>query len=223
MIEDKHMKIGGKHHELVRSRGVTKDQWNEVKQKHLDEGAESVEFIPQPEYGGVKGKKLYNIYVRRGDTDEKIGNKVKVDKEKYGKRKVKDMNKPEPPKEQLPDKKQILPLLTKLPSGNWIKVTEEKVDRYIDNILKREVWFAPRKGRDPMTTKEEVIEFLKTGDPLNYGDDWYAVLKMDIPKIPVTPVVKLVKCSCGHTVPSTSVMSTSRGTSCPACYDKMDL
>lgn len=86
IIEDKHLKIGGKHHELVRSRGVTKDQWDEIKQKHLNEGAESVEFIPQPEYGGVSGKKLYNIYVRGKNTDEKIEGKIKADKEKYGKR-----------------------------------------------------------------------------------------------------------------------------------------
>ena len=31
----------------------------------------------------------------------------------------------------------------------------------------------------------------------------------------------LVKCACGHTVPGTRTMSTSRGTSCPACYDQM--
>jgi hypothetical protein len=32
----------------------------------------------------------------------------------------------------------------------------------------------------------------------------------------------VVKCSCGHSVPSILVMSTSRGTSCPDCYDRMD-
>jgi len=87
LIEDKHMKIGGKHHELIRSKGVTKDQWDEVRQKHLDKGAESVEFIPQPEYGGKEGQKLYNIYVRRGDTDQKIEGKIKADKEKFAHRK----------------------------------------------------------------------------------------------------------------------------------------
>ena len=29
------------------------------------------------------------------------------------------------------------------------------------------------------------------------------------------------KCSCGHTVPVLEVMSTSSGTSCPDCYDRM--
>ena len=33
--------------------------------------------------------------------------------------------------------------------------------------------------------------------------------------------VSMVKCSCGHTVSSTMVMSASMGTACPDCYDRM--
>ena len=33
--------------------------------------------------------------------------------------------------------------------------------------------------------------------------------------------VKMVRCDCGHTVPAAQVMTTSRGTSCPDCYDHM--
>ena len=33
--------------------------------------------------------------------------------------------------------------------------------------------------------------------------------------------VQLVKCSCGHSVPLARVMSSSMGTSCPDCYDRM--
>lgn len=113
-------------------------------------------------------------------------------------------------------------LLTKLSNGNWIEVSEEKVALYIPRILEREKWFAPRVGREPMTTKEEVLAFLQTGKTLNYGDDWYAVLKMSLPK-PKAETPTMVICDCGHTVPASSVMSTSRGTSCPDCYDKMDL
>jgi len=35
-----------------------------------------------------------------------------------------------------------------------------------------------------------------------------------------TPV-EMKKCSCGHTIPKTLVMSASMGSSCPDCYDKM--
>jgi hypothetical protein len=33
--------------------------------------------------------------------------------------------------------------------------------------------------------------------------------------------IQYVKCSCGHTVPKSSVMSASMGSSCPDCYDRM--
>ncbi len=33
--------------------------------------------------------------------------------------------------------------------------------------------------------------------------------------------VKLVRCDCGHSVEPALVMSASRGTSCPDCYDRM--
>ena len=33
--------------------------------------------------------------------------------------------------------------------------------------------------------------------------------------------VKMVECDCGCTVPASVVMSTSTGTSCPECYDRM--
>lgn len=38
---------------------------------------------------------------------------------------------------------------------------------------------------------------------------------------PMRQTVESVKCSCGHTVPKNLVMSTSLGTSCQDCYDKM--
>ncbi len=33
--------------------------------------------------------------------------------------------------------------------------------------------------------------------------------------------VEFVKCDCGHVIPSTWVMSASRGSSCPRCYDRL--
>lgn len=36
------------------------------------------------------------------------------------------------------------------------------------------------------------------------------------------PVVEqMVKCTCGHTIAKSSVMSASLGSSCPSCYDRM--
>jgi len=39
--------------------------------------------------------------------------------------------------------------------------------------------------------------------------------------VPVAVQVSMIKCSCGHTVSSTMVMSASMGTACPDCYDRM--
>ena len=35
------------------------------------------------------------------------------------------------------------------------------------------------------------------------------------------PAPELVQCACGHRVPRSQVMSSSMGTSCPDCYDRM--
>jgi hypothetical protein len=43
------------------------------------------------------------------------------------------------------------------------------------------------------------------------------------PTQPTRKPVESVKCSCGHTVPKNLVMSTSLGTSCQDCYDKMSV
>lgn len=40
-----------------------------------------------------------------------------------------------------------------------------------------------------------------------------------MPKVERTP--RMVMCSCGHEVEAELVMSASRGTSCPDCYDRM--
>jgi len=113
-------------------------------------------------------------------------------------------------------------LLKQYSNGMWDSIKPEEEDYYIEAILKRESWFAPRVGREPMTTKEQVMEYLKTGKKLDYDDEWYAVIKIDLPKKPMPPV-EMVKCDCGHTVPKCSVMSTSTGTSCPECYDRMSM
>ena len=34
------------------------------------------------------------------------------------------------------------------------------------------------------------------------------------------PEPEMIRCDCGHSVPRTQVMSASRGTVCPDCYDR---
>ena len=78
-------------------------------------------------------------------------------------------------------------------------------------------------------TRNEVMAALETGKSLrNDAADWYsncrdgeAMERIMAARRAASAPVKMVKCACGHTIPSGSVMSTSGGTSCPDCYDRM--
>ena len=85
-VEDKHLKNQGKEHELIRSRGVTKDQFKTIEEKYKSQGAESVHFVHVPGLEkNQKGENLYNIYVNWGETTQKkISDKKMADKARYG-------------------------------------------------------------------------------------------------------------------------------------------
>jgi hypothetical protein len=107
-------------------------------------------------------------------------------------------------------------------TGKWADVPSEKAERLFDMAIEREAWFAPRKNRTPMTTHAEVAAFLAAGNDLQYGDDWYEVLraKKEGPRA-AQPAVTVVRCDCGHSVQPLSVMHASLGTSCVDCYDRL--
>jgi hypothetical protein len=108
----------------------------------------------------------------------------------------------------------------KLSNGSWID--ENRVDDFVDIILEREPWFAPRVKREPMATRQQVLDFLASGKTINYGSDWYAEVRDADAFAPRQPKqIVEVKCDCGHTVAKSLVMSASLGTSCPDCYDRM--
>ena len=101
-------------------------------------------------------------------------------------------------------------------NGNWADC-QDRMDYFLGLAVK--------------TTKlslEEITAKLETGAVVRIGSGWndeircadaYAA-KLAARRAAATPV-KMVKCSCGHTIPSISVMSTSTGSSCPDCYDRM--
>lgn len=109
---------------------------------------------------------------------------------------------------------------TKLSNGSWINETE--IEKVLDMVINRESWFAPRVKREPMTTRQQVLDFLASGKTINYGDDWYAVVR-DADAFQPRQVKQVIeiKCDCGHTVAKNLVMNASLGTSCPDCYDRM--
>jgi len=70
-------------------------------------------------------------------------------------------------------------------------------------------------------------DMIETPDKrIRYVDNWLTkteaeyneiIARRNAPK----PVIKMIKCMCGHTIPASQVMSSTRGTCCPDCYDRM--
>jgi hypothetical protein len=106
-----------------------------------------------------------------------------------------------------------------LSNGTWVDIDDAQFERLAAKVLEREVWFAPRQNRAPMTTIEEV-KAAAAKTPQRWDTDWYTQIRVK-PAPPAPKAVEMVKCRCGHTVEATLVMNTSRGTSCPDCYDRM--
>ncbi len=107
-----------------------------------------------------------------------------------------------------------------LSNGAWVPASPLQLDTMFARILERETWFAPRQHREPMTTWQQVLQYLATGKELHHDDDWYAVLRLEPAPLPEIQK-RLVRCDCGHTCASTLVMSASLGSACPECYDRM--
>lgn len=55
--------------------------------------------------------------------------------------------------------------------------------------------------------------------PNYFYDHGMAMIRVIGGKKPAQIAMK--KCSCGHTIPTSQVMSASMGSSCPDCYDRM--
>jgi len=108
----------------------------------------------------------------------------------------------------------------------WDETDETRINHFIDMVLAREAWFAPRKNREPMTTREQVLAQLAAGNEQRYDDDWYANIR-DADSIKPRQVRQPDypggrKLGCGCTVYYQSeVMSASMGSSCSSHYDRM--
>jgi hypothetical protein len=77
------------------------------------------------------------------------------------------------------------------------------------------------------TTIDEIKILLTNGHEVAYDETSNYYYTHDMKRIRVRPAPRpqpiMVKCSCGHTIPKTSVMSASMGSSCPNCYDRMSM
>lgn len=99
---------------------------------------------------------------------------------------------------------------------------------FVSMALERETWYAPRVNREPMTTQEQVLDYLRNGKTIRYDNDWYAEIRdgetyerlLAEHKARQKPIAEKL-CDCGHY--SAHPMTTSSGSSCPDCYDRMSL
>lgn len=124
-------------------------------------------------------------------------------------------------------------LQRQLSNGNW--VDDDRVEKFLDMVLAREPWYAQYDNkREPMTTRQQVIDFLATGKTIYYDTDWYAQIRDGEVYERLQAEAKQRRANnqnfsnagwlmdCGHRVHfKAERMQASLGTSCPDCYDRM--
>jgi hypothetical protein len=68
---------------------------------------------------------------------------------------------------------------------DWPTITDpEHVGHFLDLVLAREPWRAPRDKREPMTTREELVRYLLTsGKEMRWDDEWNANIRIH-PEVP---------------------------------------
>jgi hypothetical protein len=80
-------------------------------------------------------------------------------------------------------------------------------------------------GEVRLMSRAELIAKMETGREIVFGEtaNYYYTHDMKRIRIQPAPVAAPImkKCSCGHTIPASQVMSASTGSSCPDCYDRM--
>ena len=126
-------------------------------------------------------------------------------------------------------------LQRQLSNGEWMRIEETHVEEFLGMCERENGWsnnqIVPIFRATRPLTRDEVLTALVAGRELrNDKNDWYSNCRSGsayeaklATRRAGAPPVKLVKCSCGHTIPSGSVMSASLGSSCPDCYDRLSM
>ena len=122
------------------------------------------------------------------------------------------------------------------PSGDWSDVSQTRIEELLlrceQNNGLQAGQIVPVFRADRPMTRAEVLEALSAGHQLRNrrSGDWYANCRDgEIADIRARAARELMaatptkKCSCGHTVALAVVMTTSSGSSCADCYDRMEV
>lgn len=123
-------------------------------------------------------------------------------------------------------------LQRQLSNGSWIN--EDREGYFLDLAIKFDSLLAPRLNCQPMTTHQEILDYLAAGKTVTYSGDWYANLRDGDAHAKLVELDRQKRNSdpnyssrgwvldCGHTVNYRSyIMNASRGTTCTDCYDRM--
>lgn len=109
-------------------------------------------------------------------------------------------------------------LQRKLQNGSWVDVSQ--TEQLLAMAVERDAFFAQREQR-PQRDRQGILDALAAGQRLAYDTDWYAEIRDgDVVKSCPAVAVKQTLCDCGHY--TAHPMTTSSGTSCADCYDRMD-
>jgi len=107
-----------------------------------------------------------------------------------------------------------------LSNGKW--TDEDRIDMFIERVLAIEPRMAAFEKREVLTTKQAVLAAMATGKVFTHDTDWYSKVRDLDGFVASKPApVEMVRCDCGHSIPRNQRMSSSSGTSCPNCYDRM--
>jgi len=102
---------------------------------------------------------------------------------------------------------------------NEIIINETPADNFSDDEIK-EMSYAIRNFDARTAGMKKSQQRWWFANQFNYRDRLNQIERDEEAAKPKVDV-QMVECSCGHTVPSISVMSSSMGSSCPSCYDSM--
>lgn len=107
-----------------------------------------------------------------------------------------------------------------LSNGRWVEAEGDRVELLIGQAVEYSAGFHALRPETPALDRDGVLSALDAGKSVKTGTDWYSEIRLRREPV-ASPPVDLVRCSCGHSVPSVSVLRASRGSACPDCYDRL--
>lgn len=116
----------------------------------------------------------------------------------------------------------------RLSNGTWIDCGD-RTDEFLQRTVKYHRIYDKQTDTLQSVSIDEILDILSSGKTVrNHDEDWYSecrdgevIDRIRSEYMAKQKPAKYKTCDCGHTVPTSQVMTASMGTSCPDCYDRM--